>query len=74
MKKEIEALLGIDDIMRIFGLSRVSIYRKVGEARAGKCEFPLPIWGSKQKLRWNAADIEQYIQASNGIDSNNNTK
>ena len=60
--KEIEALLVIDDLMKIFGLSRVSIYRKVGEARAGKSAFPLPVFGSKHRLRWNPADVEQYIQ------------
>ena len=59
--REIEALLGIEDIMRIFNLSRVSIYRKVKEAREGNSQFPLPLWG-KQKLRWNAADVEAFCR------------
>ena len=59
---KIKPLLGIDDLMEILGLSRVSIYRKVAEAREGKSDFPLPIWNAKHRLRWNATDIEQYIQ------------
>ena len=61
--REIEALLGIDDLMRIFGLSQVSIYRKVREARAGNGQFPLPVWGSRKKLRWNAAEVEAFCQS-----------
>ena len=60
--KKIDPLLGITDLMEILGLSRVSIYRKVAEARDGKGSFPLPIWDAKHRLRWNAADIEQYVQ------------
>ena len=61
--REIEALLGIEDLMRITGLSRVSIYRKVSEARSGTGGFPLPVWGRKQKLRWNAAEVEAFCQS-----------
>ena len=61
--REIEPLLGIREIMKIFRLSQVSVYRKVAAARSGKGEFPLPIWGSKQGLRWNAADVEVFCQS-----------
>jgi len=60
---QIESLLKIEDIMRIFGLSRVSIYRRVSEARAGKSQFPLPIGKRKENLRWNATDIEAFCQS-----------
>jgi predicted DNA-binding transcriptional regulator AlpA len=59
-------LLEINDIKRIFGISQVSVYRWVSASRAGTSRFPLPIGGSKQKLRWNAGDIEAYCQSSNG--------
>ena len=59
----IEPLLGIDDLMRITGLSRVSIYRNVSKARAGITCFPLPVWGPKQKLMWNAAEVEAFFQS-----------
>jgi predicted DNA-binding transcriptional regulator AlpA len=58
--------LGVSDIKRIFGISQVSVYRWVAASRAGTSRFPLPIGGSKQKLRWNAGDIEAYCQSSNG--------
>jgi predicted DNA-binding transcriptional regulator AlpA len=58
--REIETLLGIEDIMRIFGLSRVSIYRKVAAARAGQNHFPVPLGEKKERLRWCAASIEAY--------------
>jgi len=61
--RKIETLLGVDDLMRIFGLSRISIYRKVSEARAGNGQFPLPVWGSRKKLRWNAAEVEAFCQS-----------
>ena len=61
---KIEPLLNIDDLMGIFGLSRISIYRKVAEARAGESQFPRPIWESKKKLRWSASDIENYIKVN----------
>jgi predicted DNA-binding transcriptional regulator AlpA len=63
--KEIESLLETSDIMRIFGLSRVSIYRKVAEARSGQGRFPLPVSGMKERLRWNAANVEAFCQSRN---------
>jgi predicted DNA-binding transcriptional regulator AlpA len=62
--REIETLLGVEEIVRIFGLSRVSIYRKVAAARAGLTRFPLPVSDCRQKLRWCAADVEKYCQIS----------
>lgn len=61
--REFEPLLGIDELMRITGLSRVSIYRKVSASRAGQSRFPIPVSESKERLRWSAADVEAYCQA-----------
>jgi len=59
----IDPLLGIKEMMRITGLSRVSVYRKVSAARAGQGRFPIPVSESKERLRWCAADVEAYCQA-----------
>ena len=56
-------LLNIADIMKIFGISQVSVYRWVSEARKGNSRFPLPIGDTKQKLRWLAGDIETFCQS-----------
>ena len=58
----IDPLLGIKELMRITGYSRVTIYRKVSATRAGKEQFVLPITGYKQKMRWSAADVEAYCR------------
>ena len=55
--------LTIDDMARIFRLSRVSIYRRLHEARAGRGGLPLPIpSGPKQGLRWDAETVRQFLQ------------
>jgi predicted DNA-binding transcriptional regulator AlpA len=58
----IEPLLGIDELMRITGLSRVSIYRKVAAARVGQSRFPIPLSDRKEQLKWSAASVESYCQ------------
>jgi predicted DNA-binding transcriptional regulator AlpA len=58
----IEPLLGIDELMRITGLSRVSIYRKVAAARMGQSRFPIPLSDKKEQLKWSAASVESYCQ------------
>jgi predicted DNA-binding transcriptional regulator AlpA len=62
----IDPLLGIKEMMRITGLSRVSVYRKVSAARAGQSRFPIPVSERKERLRWCATDIEAYCQARGG--------
>ena len=59
-----EPLLGIDELMRITGLSRVSIYRKVAAARANQNQsrFPVPLSDRKERLKWSAASVEAYCQ------------
>ena len=63
--QELETL-AIEDMMRIFRLSRISIYRRLREARAGRGGLPLPIpTGRKQRLRWNAETVRQFLQNAN---------
>ena len=65
----IDPLLGINEMMRITGLSRVSVYRKVSATRAGLGRFPLPVSESKERLRWCATDVEAYCQARGVLQS-----
>jgi predicted DNA-binding transcriptional regulator AlpA len=59
--KDFETLT-VEDIRQIFKLSRVSIYRRLREARAGRGGLPLPIpTGPKQRLLWNAEDVRKFL-------------
>ena len=60
-----ERLLTITDIMKIFGVSQVTVYRWIALARQGQHRFPLPIGDYKQKLRWSREVIAAYQNASN---------
>jgi len=54
-----------DTMMRIFQLSRVSIYRRNQKAREGRGKWPLPIPSEpNQALRWNAATVMNYLQSA----------
>ena len=60
--KDIETLM-VEDIMKIFKLSRVSVYRRLREARSGRGGLPLPIpTEPKQRLLWNAEDVRNFLQ------------
>lgn len=60
---ELEALLTIEDVMRIFGLSRPSIYRRLREAREGRGGLPLPIpTGTKRRLLWHVGTVREFIE------------
>ena len=61
----IEPLLSIKDIMTIFGISQPTVYRWIALARRGMSRFPLPVGDTKQKLRWNPADIRAFQNAGN---------
>ena len=55
--------LTIEDMMRIFRLSRPSMYRRVREARAGRGGVFLPIeTGGKNNLRWSAGAVKAFLQ------------
>ena len=60
--RQIEPMLHIGDIKKIFGVSQATVYRWLAEARAGKNSLPLPLNGYKRKLLWNAADVEAFCQ------------
>ena len=54
-----------DVMMRIFHLSRVSVYRRTQKAKKGYGGFPLPIpSGPKQVLRWNAETVRRFLQSA----------
>ena len=54
------------DIMRLFHLSRVSVYRRLREARAGRGGFPLPIpMGAKRGLLWSAEEVRKFLHNAN---------
>ena len=61
--RDFETLLTTEDMMRIFGLSRTSMYRRLKEAKAGRGGLPLPITtGAKRALRWNGEDVRKFLQ------------
>jgi predicted DNA-binding transcriptional regulator AlpA len=65
MNQDIQPVLHIGDIMRIFGISQPTVYRWISEARAGKICFPLPIGnGHKRKLFWSRDAIIAYQNAN----------
>jgi transposase len=57
-------LLRVEDVMRIFHASRITVYRWLALARQGKHGLPLPIGGRKQKLLWNRDAIEEYCRST----------
>jgi len=65
MREEIDRLLKVEDIMRIFDYSRVSVYRMVREMREGKeSQIPRPLdSGYKRSLRWCRRSVEAFCQA-----------
>jgi len=66
-----EPLLTIADIMRIFCVSQITVYRWLDLARQGKHPLPLPIGDGignrkqKRRLRWSREAILAYLNASN---------
>ena len=65
--QNIEPLLGIHDVMKIFNISQPTVYRWLALARQGKSRFPLPVGNMKQKLRWNRADILVFQTANSPL-------
>ena len=63
---DLETFYGVKDIMRIFGLSRPSVYRRLREAREGRGGLPLPIpTGAKRSLRWTVESVKTFLQNAN---------
>ena len=61
--QDLETLLTIDDIMRIFRLSKIGVYRRLRDARDGRGGLPLPIpSGPKQRLRWNVETVRKFLE------------
>jgi predicted DNA-binding transcriptional regulator AlpA len=61
--RELEPLLKVEDIMRLCHVSRVTVYKWIALARKGEGNFPLPVFGRKQKLCWNRDDVENFCKA-----------
>jgi transposase-like protein len=61
----LEPLLTVTDIMEIFGVTAVTVYRWISLARKGKHRFPLPIGDHKQQHRWSREAILAYQNAGN---------
>jgi predicted DNA-binding transcriptional regulator AlpA len=51
-----QTLLGMDDLVELFGVRRQTIYRWM---RAGL--FPKPRRFGRRCIRWRAADVEEFI-------------
>ena len=57
---------GVEDLMRLFNLTRQSIYRRLREAREGRGGLPLPIpTGAKRSLRWTVESVKAFLQSAN---------
>jgi predicted DNA-binding transcriptional regulator AlpA len=58
--------LGVAELMKIFDVSRPSIYRWASEARRGVGTFPKPLdvcgW-RRQQLRWNRDEIMAIVNS-----------
>ena len=65
-------VLLIDEVAALMRVANVTIYRWLGESRAGRGNFPLPISRRGAKLRWLSEDIERYVesQSRNGLLAN----
>ena len=61
--------LTVTDMMQIFQISRVSVYRKVSDGREGRqCGLPLPIpTRPKQRLRWNVETVRKFLENGDGM-------
>ena len=59
--KDIDATLTVKDIMRIFHVCKITVYRWVSESRAGRGSFPAPLTDTKRKLLWSRTAIEEYL-------------
>jgi len=64
MKHSLEPLLTVADIMVLFLVSRVTVYRWNRLAKEGRSRFPCAIGDTKQGLRWNPDDIRAFQNAN----------
>ena len=56
-------ILLIGEVAALMRVANVTIYRWLSESRSGRGNFPLPISRRKAKLRWLAADIDQFMKS-----------
>jgi prophage regulatory protein len=60
---ENRALLGMNDLVELFGVRRQTIYRWL---RAG--QFPRPRRFGRRCIRWRAADVDAFIEQGDPTD------
>lgn len=65
MQYTLKPLLTVEDIMVIFLVSRVTVYRWNRLAKEGKSQFPCAVGNRKQGLRWCREAILAYQNANN---------
>jgi len=59
MKKSND-LLNLVEVCGYYGLSEATVRRRVREARQGRGNFPLPLFGSGCRVLWRKIDIESW--------------
>jgi len=62
-----QRVLLISEVAILLRIAPVTVYRHLAQSRQGIGLFPLPISANGGKLRWNADDIERYIQSQSNI-------
>ena len=61
MQNQIEPVLQMDDITKVFRVSVATVNRWLAASRRGLCNFPLPLSGPGRKLSWSKDAIEDYL-------------
>lgn len=61
MKNQIEPVLQMEDIAKIFRVSIPTVNRWLQDAKRCKNDFPLPINTPGRKLTWNRDLVEEYL-------------
>lgn len=69
-----QRVLLIHEVATLLRIAPPTVYKYLAQTRQGTGTFPLPISVAGGKLRWNADDIERYIESrSSTVTSNNMT-
>jgi len=63
MQHTLKPLLTVYDIMVIFVVSRVTVYRWNRLAKEGKSSFPVAVSNGKQGLRWSQESVLDYLNS-----------
>jgi len=58
-------IMNLPEVAHMMRLSTSTIRLRLTERRKGKCDFPAPISGYRERLAWLRSEIESYIQRRN---------